>query len=171
MAGRSVRDVTKTSKIMLLIVSSGVIILVGGWYIISLFFNEDFIKVLISTDKEQYQVGEIIHIHIQNWDDRTIDIYCPMNCALGNFPTTVEKYQNGEWEYLAGFCPSIEPLFGNYKYVGDYIIHSLAPGSSYDLEISNLEAMHLQGDVRLRIMYYLNSGRSTIYSHDFTVKP
>ena len=162
---------TKTGKIILALVLLGVTILVvGGWFIYQ-FFNEDFTMLEISTNKQEYQVGEIIHIHIQNWDDHTIDIYCPMNCALGNFPTTVEKFQDGEWEYLAGFCPSIEPLFGDYKYEGDYIIHSLEPGSSYDLEISNLEALHLQGEEKLRIMYYLNSGRSTIYSGDFTVKP
>jgi hypothetical protein len=166
-----VRNMTRTGKIILSIVVLAVTILVVGWGLLSLFFHEDFTKLEISTDQQEYQVGEIIQVHIQNWDDHTIDIYCPMNCDLGNFPTTVEKYQDGEWEYLAGFCPSIEPLFGNYQYEGDFIIHSLAPGSSYDLELTNLEALHLKEDVKLRIMYYLNSGRSTIYSSDFTVKP
>jgi hypothetical protein len=162
---------TKAGKVILAVVLLGVTILVVGWGLLSLLSNEEFIKLEISTNKQEYQVGEIIQVHIQNWDDHTIDIYCPMNCALGNFPTTVEKYQDGEWEYLAGFCPSIEPLFGNYQYEADYIIHSLAPGSSYDLQLSNLEAMHLQDAVKLRIMYYLYSGRSTVYSADFTVKP
>ena len=162
---------SKTIKVILSLVLLAVIILVIGWGLLSLLFKENFIKLLISTDKQEYQVGETIHIHIQNWDDHTIDIYCPMNCALGNFPTTVEKFHNGEWEYLAGFCPSIEPLLGNYKNEGAYIIHPLAPGSSYDLQITNLEALRLQGNEKMRIMYYLNRGRSTIYSNDFTVKP
>ncbi len=161
---------TKTGKIILALVLLGVTILVVGWWSVS-YWHEDFTMLEISTNKQEYQAGEIIQIHIQNWDEHTIDIYCPMNCALGNFPTTVEKFENGEWEYLAGFCPSIEPLLGKYKNEGDYIIHSLDPGSAYDLEISNLEALHLQGEEKLRIMYYLNNGRSTIYSGDFTVKP
>jgi hypothetical protein len=166
-----VRNMTRTGKIILSIVVLAVTILVVGWGLLSLFSHEDFTMLEISTNQQEYEVGEIIQVHIQNWDDHTIDIYCPMNCALGNFPTTVEKYQDGEWEYLAGFCPSVEPLFGNYKVEGDYIIHSLEPGSSYNLQLSNLEALHPQKSEQMRIMYYLNGGRSTVYSSPFTVTP
>jgi hypothetical protein len=162
---------TKTGKVILAVALLAVTILAVGWWLVSQFFQEHFVKLEISTNQQEYQVGEIIQVHIQNWDDHAIDIYCPMNCALGNFPTTVEKYQDGEWEYLAGFCPSIEPLFGNYPAKGDYIIHSLAPGSSYDLQLSNLEALHPQKDVQMRIMYYLDGGRSTVYSNSFTLTP
>jgi len=169
---RGLTDVKKMKKrsLILLIISSGVIILV----IAGLFFimtHEDFYKILITTDKRDYQVGETIRIRIQNWDDRTIDIYCPLTCALGNFPTTVEKLTHEEWGYYAGFCPSIEPLFADYQYEDGYIIHSLPPGDSYELEISNLEALQLKEQLHLRIMYYLKGGRGTIYSDEFTVKP
>ena len=55
-------------------------------------------------------MGDTLHIRIQNLGDHAIDIFCPAWCVLGNFPSSVEKYSNGQWEYFAGFCPSIEPL-------------------------------------------------------------
>ncbi|NJD60293.1 MAG: hypothetical protein FIA98_12940 [Anaerolineae bacterium] len=161
----------KIRKIMPWIVATGIIVLVAGCYLINQFSHEDIYKVLINTDKLTYRAGETIHVRIENFDERTIDIYCPMNCALGNFPTTVEKYADGEWEYFAGFCPSIEPLFGNYPQEGDYIIHSLAPGEAFDLELTNLEGLGLLGEERLKIMYYLNGGRTTISSPEFIVRP
>ncbi len=160
----------KTRSLILLIILIGVFILVVGG-IFFIMTDEDIEKVLITTDKRDYQVGETIQIRIQNWDDRTIDIYCPLTCALGNFPTTVEKLTNEQWDYYVGFCPSIEPLFGDYPSVDGYIIHSLPPGDSYELEISNLEALQLKEQVHLRIIYYLNGGRTTISSDEFTVKP
>jgi hypothetical protein len=165
-------DVNKMKKrsLILLIISTGVIILVvtGLFFIMT---HEDFYKVLITTDKSDYQVGETIRIRIQNWDDRTIDIYCPLTCALGNFPTTVEKLTLGEWGYYAGFCPSIEPLFGDYPSEDGFIIHSLPPGDSFELEISNLETLQINERVHLKIIYYLNGGRTIISSDEFTVKP
>jgi len=160
----------KIRSLILLIILIGVFILVVGG-ILFIMTHEDIEKVLITTDKRDYQVGETIQIRIQNWDDRTIDIYCPLTCALGNFPTTVEKMTNEEWGYYVGFCPSIEPLFGDYPSEDGYIIHSLPPGDSYALEISNLETLQLKERVHLRIMYFLKGGRTTIYSDEFTVKP
>jgi hypothetical protein len=156
--------------LLLVIIAVGVILAAASFFVYS-FTHEDFIKILIETDKQTYRATETIHVRIENFDERTIDIYCPMYCALGNFPTSVEKYAGGEWEYYVGFCPSIEPLFGNYPQEGDYIIHSLAPGESYELELTNLESLSLQGETHLRIMYYLNGGRTTIYSPEFTVMP
>ncbi len=83
----------------------------------------------------------------------------------------MEKLTNEEWVYYAGFCPSIEPLFGDYQYEDGYIIHSLQPGDSYELEISNLETLQPKEQLRLRIMYFLKGGRGAIYSDEFTVKP
>jgi hypothetical protein len=151
------------------VIAAGLAFLAVAWYYS--FTHEEFLRLLIDTDKQTYQVGETIHVRIENFDERTIDIYCPMNCALGNFPTSVERYLDGEWSYFAGFCPSIEPLFGNYPQEGNYIIHSLAPGETYALELTNLESLNIQGEVRLRIMYSIYSGKGTIYSPDFTVKP
>jgi hypothetical protein len=159
----------KKRWIISLVIAAGLVALAAAWYYS--FTHEEFLKVLIDTDKQTYQAGETIHVRIENFDERTIDIYCPMNCALGNFPTSVERYVDGEWTYFAGFCPSIEPLFGNYPQEGDYIIHSLAPGESYTLELTNLESLNIQGEVRLRIMYYIYGGRGAIYSPEFTVKP
>lgn len=139
-----------------------------GW---SWFNEDDGIKILIETDKNEYRVGDTVHIRITNFEDHTIEIYCPMNCALGNFPTTVERYNNDDWEYFAGFCPSIEPLLGNYPTKKGYIIHPLEPGMSYDLEISNFEDLGIQNAEQLRIMYYLNAGRTTILSAPFTMLP
>jgi hypothetical protein len=157
--------------IILLGVAAGLVLLTVTLYLAYTFTHEDYYKVLIDTDKQTYQAAETIHIRIENFDEHTIDLYCPMNCALGNFPTSVERYVDGEWEYFAGFCPSIEPLFGNYEQEGNYIIHSLAPGESYALELTNMESLNLQSEVRLRIMYYLNGGRGAIYSAEFTVAP
>jgi hypothetical protein len=161
----------KLKKFVPIIIFLGILMIVFVWVDFLYFNDEDGLKVLISTDKTAYQEGETIHIRIENWDDHTIKLYCPMNCALGNFPTSVEQFKDGEWEYLAGFCPSIEPLFGSYDYEGDYIVHSLAPGNSFELEISNLEALHLQDEVTVRIMYYIERGRGALYSAPFIVKP
>ncbi len=53
----------KTRSLILLIISTGVIVLVvaGIFFIIT---HEDFYKVLITTDKRDYQVGETIRIRI-----------------------------------------------------------------------------------------------------------
>jgi hypothetical protein len=161
----------KARKIIPWIIVAGIVLLIAGGFLLDQLVHEDFYKILISTDKVSYQAGETIHVRIENFDERTIDIYCPMNCALGNFPTTLEKYQEGDWEYYAGFCPSIEPLFGDYPQKDGYIIHSLSPGEIFTLELTNLESLSLRSEARVRIMYYLNGGRGAIYSPDFTVGP
>jgi hypothetical protein len=132
-------------------------------------FDEQVVQLLISTDKDTYQVGETIHVNIVNYSDRTIDIYCPMNCALGNFPTTVGRFEDGGWVTLAGFCPSIEPILGDYPLKGEFIVHPLAPGDGYDLELTNLDA--LRGEQNLQVMYNLEGGRAAIYSSPFAVNP
>jgi len=116
-------------------------------------------------------MGDTLHIRIQNLGDHAIDIFCPAWCVLGNFPSSVEKYSNGQWEYFAGFCPSIEPLFGDYIIKDDYIRHSLSAKSSFELELSNLESLRLQKDEQLRIVYYLDEGRLPLYSNVFFVNP
>jgi hypothetical protein len=126
--------------------------------------------VSVSTDKQEYCKGDIIHISIDNLGDHSIDIYCPSSCALGNFPTTVERCFDGQWQYFAGFCPSIEPLFGSGVLEGDYIRHTFSTINSFDLAISNFEALHPEQDERLRIVYYLGAGKILIYSNEFNVK-
>lgn len=98
-----------------------------------------------------------------------MDIYCPAWCALGNFPTTVERFSEGKWEYFAGFCPSIEPLLGSGLINDDYILHALSARSTFELELTNFDALHLEQKEKLRIVYYLDAGKTPIYSNEFTV--
>jgi len=154
---------------ILLIITLVIIILAVALHFTSRLINQDLSLVSVSTDRQEYHVGDTVHISIQNLGDRSIDIYCPEWCALGNFPTTVEKYSNEQWEYFAGFCPSIEPLFPRL-YEGDYIRHTLSARSAFELEISNFEALHLRQDEKLRIVYYLDAGKVPIYSNEFTIK-
>jgi hypothetical protein len=161
----------KNTKVrILLIVPLAIIIVVLAWYISSRQINQDILLVSITTDRQEYRVGDTVLISIRNLGDHSIDIYCPEWCALGNFPTTVERFANGQWEYFAGFCPSIEPLFGSGLHEGDYIRHTLSARSTFELEISNFEALHLQQDEKLRIVYYLDSGKVSIYSNEFIIK-
>jgi len=133
--------------------------------------NQDVNSISVSTDKQEYQVGDIVRISIQNSGDGSVDIYCLESCALGNFPTTVEKSVDGAWQYFAGFCPSIEPLFGNRVYKGDYIRHTLPAKSSFELEISNFESLRLTQGERLRVVYYAGFSKRPIYSNEFSVGP
>jgi len=147
-----------------------IIILVVAWCFSSRQINQDISLVSVSTDSQEYHAGDTVHISIQNLGNHSIDIFCPEWCALGNFPTAVERFSNGQWEYYAGFCPSIEPLFGSGLHKGDYIRHTLTAKSAFELELSNFEALHLQQDEKLRIVYYLEVGKVPIYSNEFIVK-
>jgi hypothetical protein len=154
---------------ILLISLFAISILAGAWFFSSWQIHQAASLVSVSTDKQQYNVGDTIRIRIRNLGERSIDIYCPAWCALGNFPTEVERLSNGQWEYFAGFCPSIEPLFGSGYIKGDYIRHNLTAGSAFELELSNFEALHLQQAAKLRIVYYLDTGKTPIYSNEFIV--
>ena len=154
----------------LLIISLITVVIVTVWNYSYHQIKQDISLVSISTDKKIYQARDKVHISIRNQGNHTIDIYCPVFCALGNFPTRVERLSNAGWDYFAGFCPSIEPLFGSGVYEGDYIRHSLSARSSFELEISNIEALGLQQDEKLRIVYYIRSAKVPIYSNEFTIK-
>ena len=134
-------------------------------------FNQDAALISISTDRQAYSLDDNIQVSIQNQGDHTIDIYCQQFCALGNFPTAVEMYVNGQWQYALGFCPSIEPLFGSRVYQGDYIIHTLPAKGSFTLELLNLPSLRLEGAERFRILYYLGFTKKPVYSNEFTVRP
>ena len=157
-------------KILLsfLLVSS---ILIAAWVLRFWQTQHDVSLVSVSTDREVYSTNEPVQIHIQNLRDKDIDLYCPEWCALGNFPTTVERFSNGQWEYFAGFCPSIEPLFGSGVHEGEYIRHTLAARSSFNLELTNFQALKSQQAEVLRIVYYLGPYKVPIYSNEFTIKP
>lgn len=144
--------------------------LIAGWYILAGRAAHDEKGVTVFTDKTEYGAEETVRITIRNAGDQPVDIYCPVFCALGNFPTTVERSVDGGWEYFAGFCPSIEPLFGSGEYEDDFIRHSLAAGDSFELEISGFRAMGLHRDETLRIVYYLGLEKTPIFSKPFIVR-
>ena len=160
-----------TSRVGLLLgITFVILISLTGWFLIGRQKDLDGSLVSVTTDKRQYSAGETALISIRNLGDQAIDIYCPAWCALGNFPTTVEKFTGGQWQYYAGFCPSIEPLFGNNDYKNDYIRHELSAGSSFELEISNFDVLHPEPNERLRIVYYLGAQKKPIYSNEFTIQ-
>jgi len=162
----------KNARIKFLLISTlSMIILIVIWRISPWQTHQAVSLISVSTDRQEYRVDDTLHISIQNLGDHAIDIFCPAWCALGNFPSAVEKFSNGQWEYFAGFCPSIEPLFGSGFIKDDYIRHSLSAKSSFELELSNLESLRLQKDEQLRIVYYLDEGRVPLYSNVFFVIP
>ncbi len=157
--------------IILLGISFVAIALAGVLYSSWSHVNQDASQVSVSTDKQVYYAGDSVHITIQNLGERSVDIYCPEFCALGNFPTRVERLSEGQWQYLVGFCPSIEPSFMERFHDRGYIRHSLLPRNSFELQISSSETKHLGQDQSLRIVYYLGISKKPIYSNEFTFRP
>jgi hypothetical protein len=161
----------RTRDKILLISIFAILLVVVVWYFSPWRSQLATSQISVSTDKPEYRVGDTVHVRIHNLGDHAIDIYCPAWCALGNFPTSVEKLTNGQWQYFAGFCPSIEPLFGSGSMKNDYIRHSLYARGSFELELSNFASLHLQKGEQLRIVYYLDTGKVPIYSNVFFVAP
>jgi hypothetical protein len=155
---------------MLLIPAVAAAGLLAGWYILAGQTARDEKGVTVLTDKTEYSAEETVRITIRNASNQPVDIYCPVFCALGNFPTTVERSVDGGREYFAGFCPSIEPLFGSGEYEDDFIRHSLAAGDSFELEISGFRAMSMHQDEMLRIVYYLGVEKTPVFSKTFIVR-
>jgi hypothetical protein len=148
------------------------LLLAGGWFLSGGMACRDPEAITVSTDRGDYSPGEMVHVSIVNTGDRPVDIYCPSLCALGNFPTMVERLVDGRWEYAAGFCPSIgSPLENRGTVDGDFIRHSLPPGGSFQLELSNFEALRLTKEEKFRIVYSLCGGREPVYSSVFTLRP
>lgn len=154
---------------MLLIPAVAAAGLIAGWYILAGQTARDEKGVTVLTDKTEYGAEETVRIIIRNASNQPVDIYCPVFCALGNFPTTVEHSVDGGWEYFAGFCPSIESRFGSGEYADDAIRRSLAARDSFKLKISGFRAMGLHRDETLRIVYYLGEEKTSIFSKSFIV--
>lgn len=130
-------------------------------------------EVTITTDKTEYEQGETVKIAIENKQDAEIDICCPIFCAaVGSFPTRIEKYEKGEWEFSVGYCPIFEPLFekpGVFK--DDFVCHKLSPKSWFELEIYDFyEGRKFDENERVRILYYFGKEKTQIYSSEFTIK-
>lgn len=145
--------------------------LAAAFFIMLAMNNREAELLSVSTDKSAYEADEPVHIFIENFTRHAVNIYCPAWCALGNFPTQVERYREGGWEYFLGFCPSIEPLFGSGTYTGKYIRHQLGAGEVFELAISGFESAELTENDRLRIVYYVGFARRPVYSNEFTVGP
>jgi hypothetical protein len=142
-----------------------------GLYFFIWHINQDATLLSISTDRQAYSLDDTIQVSIRNQGKNAIDIYCHQFCALGNFPTAVEKVTNDQWRYAIGFCPSIQPLFGSRVYKGDYIMHTLPAEGSFALELSNLAALRLGQAERFRILYYVGITKKPVYSNEFTIGP
>lgn len=153
----------------LLIIAFGIVILMGTGYLLVKLIAPDLTVMFVSTDQQEYAVEDTVHIRIQNRGDYPVDIYCPERCALGNFPTTIERLINGQWHSFATFCPSLQPIFERGVHEGDYVRHTLSTRSSFELEIS-MKYLRLEQDERLRIVYYLGATKVPIYSNEFGVK-
>ncbi len=146
------------------------VILMGVWYFLNQRNSQDVTQVSVSTDKQEYFVGDTIHIRIQNLGNHPVHIYClEQPCALSNFPATVERFVNGQWEHFGGLCVRSEGLFEpDVISDGDYIRHTLAIKSSFELAVFTLL---LEQDERLRVVYYLGPGKRPIHSNEFIIKP
>lgn len=132
----------------------------------------DTAMVSITTDRQEYTMDDTVSVTIQNTGQDPVSIYCPSWCALGNFPTAVERLVDGRWEYSLGFCPSIgSPLENRGTPDGDFIRHTLPPGGSFRPELTNLGSLRHGGNGTYRIVYYLCGGREPEYSNPFTIRP
>jgi hypothetical protein len=161
---------SKTHVYLLLILAA--LLLAGGWYLWAASACRDQSLIAVSTDRPGYSSGETVHISVTNNGDRPVDIYCPSWCALGNFPTALERFVDGRWVYSNGFCPSIgSPLEQRGVLEGDSIRHTLPPGGSFHPELSNLGALRLDREERYRIVYHVCGGREPVYSGVFTISP
>ncbi len=146
------------------------LILIAGWYFLNQRNSQAVTQVSISTDKQEYSIGNTIYIRIQNLGNHPIHIYClERPCALSNFPATVERFVDGQWQDFGGLCVrsglSLEQAM---SIEGDYIRHTLSAKSSFELAVSTLL---LEPEERLRVVYYLGSWKKPIHSNEFIVKP
>jgi hypothetical protein len=163
---------SKSRTHLLILFLLAAFLLIGGWSLSAAHDCRDQSLISVSTDKPGYTSSEAVHVTLTNHGDRPVDIYCPSTCSLGNFPTGVERRVDGRWEHSHVFCPSIgSPL--EYRGVpeGDYIRHTLPPGDSFDVKLSNLVALRLEKEEQYRIVYYVCGGQEPIYSTEYTLSP
>jgi hypothetical protein len=142
-----------------------------SWFWLARQADEDYASIAVTTDKRAYVARETVRVSIRNAGERSVDVYCRATCALGNFPTEVERSTDGQWRYFAGFCPSVEPLFGSGIVDGDYIRHRLSAHDSFELELSNSDRLRLDQVATLRVLYYLGGEKRPVYSNEFSVSP
>ena len=85
--------------------------------IVAVFFliqriNQEVNSVSVSTDKQEYQAGDIVHISIRNSGDRPIGINCPMWCALATFPRRLRSRWMARGSTLLAFAPALSLCLG-----------------------------------------------------------
>jgi hypothetical protein len=166
------QDQIMSSKIRILWGMTIATLLLGaGLFFLFRHLSQDAALISISTDRQSYRLDDTIQVSIRNQGKHPIDIYCQQFCALGNFPTEVEQYSNGQWQYSIGFCPSIEPLFGSGEAKGSYILHTLSAKDAFELELENLTSLRLEQAERYRLVYYVGFTKIPVYSNEFTIGP
>ena len=139
-------------------------------------------ELTITTDKTEYQPEEKVKITIQNNQDKEIAICSVvLFCNIGNFSTTIEKYENDKWGFSVGHCVWLRqlPIKQLSKFdAGDvqeydadtdehrFTCYNLLPRSSLKLEIKGSD---LDRNKKLRAVYYLEKDKMPIYSNEFTI--
>ena len=141
------------------------------WLLVRWRTAQDLARITISTDRASYAAGDTVEVLILNSNRHAVDIYCPAWCALGNFPTQVERFEDGEWVPFLGFCPSIEPLFGSGELAGEHIRHRLSAGASFNLTLTGFETAAQIGGQRLRLAYRAGLFRLPVHSNEFSFQP
>lgn len=132
--------------------------------------------VVISTDKQEYNIGETVRVIIQNNKEKEVDICCLSFCTMGNFPTVVEAYRNEEWKFLCGHCLLLERFFQEEGVIDQqkdkyFICYKLTVKESLEFEINEFcNNQHLNKDDRVRITYYMGRRKTPIHSNEFTIK-
>lgn len=141
------------------------------WLLVRWRTAQDLARITISTDRASYAAGDTVEVLILNSNRHAVDIYCPAWCALGNFPTQVERFEDGDWVPYLGFCPSIEPVFGSGELSGGMIRHRLSAGAAFELRLSAFESAAPPGGQRMRIVYQAGPFRLPVYSNEFSLQP
>lgn len=137
--------------------------------------HPDTRNIAITTDKTEYKNGDLVKITIRNIQDNGMAVYSQVNCeAIGSFYTVIEKYENGEWKYLSGYCTINRRLFEKIEPVENgFFRHTISPNNSFQLDIFSIYKGNVSGkNERMRAVYYLdNEGKIPVYSNDFIVMP
>ncbi|KPJ56936.1 hypothetical protein AMJ49_03420 [Parcubacteria bacterium DG_74_2] len=132
-----------------------IFILVVGWYFLEFFQNSG--KVLINTDRQEYEIKESLRIKIKNDFRRNI-------CFSSCYPYYLEN-KDGEWEfYPYGKCLKM-----------DIIENCVKPGQEKTFEIK-LEFVN-EGSHRISVPVCqgcaigdLFSENKRFYSNEFTIQ-
>ncbi len=125
-------------------------------------------EVLITTDKTEYEQGEIIQITVKNNLDKPIwyiKEICPLSCCA------LHKLENNEWKSLGIPFPCIQ-----FTYPGGSIEpYRLNSGEELKKQLDTKAQDEFAGGGKYRLSFYYglnkdNYTEKTIYSNEFTIK-